>query len=65
MSNKPEIGNAVERGSNVYVYDERNSPLFSRPGELHGYTSNTVSILRENRIHTYDSRGTSLSVRHA
>lgn len=57
------IGSAIERGSSVYVYDEKNIPMFTRPGELYGYTSSTVSILRENRIHTYDANGISKSVR--
>ena len=31
------IGSAMERGSAVYVYDEKGHLLFSKPGKLIGY----------------------------
>ena len=40
------IGSAMERGSAVYVYDEKGHLLFSKPGKLIGYTASTVSIQR-------------------
>ena len=42
MENK--IGMAKQNGSSVEVYDENGSYLFSRNGELAGFTLNTVAI---------------------
>lgn len=50
------IATAVQRGNWVYVYDERGNSIMSLDGELHGFTSNTVSIKRGNWIHVYDER---------
>lgn len=41
------IATAIQRGSRVYVYDERKHELFSKNGELHGYTGSSVSIKDE------------------
>ena len=57
------IGSASERGSLVYVYDEKGRPLFTQSAGsgprdgLRGYTSSTVSIQRGHLVHTYDDRG--------
>jgi hypothetical protein len=57
------IGNAVQRGSFVYVYDEKGRQLRalsagSMPGDgLKGYTSSTVNIRRGSFIYTYDEKG--------
>ena len=57
------IGNAVQRGSLVYVYDEKGRQLSSiiagsgpKDG-LTGYTSSTVNIRRGTLIYTYDEKG--------
>lgn len=61
------IGNAVEKGSFVYVYDEKGHQLFTKPrgsqpnDGLKGYTSNTVNIRRGSFIYTYDAKGHQLS----
>ena len=57
------IGSAVQRGSFVYVYDEKGRQLASVPaGEgLQGYTGSTVSVRRGAFIHTYDERGRQVS----
>lgn len=62
------IGNAVQRGSVVYVYDEKGRQLFSqsagnaaRGDGLKGYTSSTVNIQRGSVIYTYDVRGRQIS----
>jgi hypothetical protein len=61
------IGSAVQRGSLVYVYDERGRRLTSLlAGEgpkdgLQGYTSSTVSVRRSSLIYTYDEKGRRLS----
>jgi hypothetical protein len=56
------IGSAVQRGSLIYVYDEKGHRLTSLlagggPKEgLQGYTSSTVSVRRGSLVHTYDVR---------
>ena len=57
------IGNAVQRGSMVYVYDEKGRQIASvmagnGPNDgLKGYTSSTVNVQRGSMIYTYDERG--------
>lgn len=51
------IGSAMDRGSAVYVYDEKGHLLYSKPGKLVGYTASTVSIQRVKTVYTYDERG--------
>ena len=57
------IGNAVQRGSFVYVYDEKGRQLCtvsagSGPDDgLKGYTSSTVNVRRGAFIYTYDEKG--------
>ena len=52
------IGSAVQRGSLVYVYDEKGRRLTSLlagkgpKDELQGYTSSTVSVRRGSLIYT-------------
>lgn len=55
---------AVQKGNFVYVYGTGNRTLFSKIGELHGYTSNSVSIKKGNLIYTYNERGIQIAVRH-
>ena len=62
-SNRKQIGNAVDRGGVVYVYDERGHQICGLPGGngpddgLKGYTSGTVSIRRGPVLYTYDAQG--------
>jgi len=51
------IGNAVQRGNSVYVFNEKNLSLFTASGELMGYTSSLVNIKRENTIYSYNEKG--------
>ncbi len=51
------IGNALQKGSTVYVYDEKGRTLYTKSGELAGYTGSTVSIKVNNTLYTYDERG--------
>ena len=55
------ISTAIQRGSFVYVYDEKNRQIFSHSGQLNGYTSSTVSIKRGSFVYTYDERGRQIS----
>ncbi len=54
------ISTAVQRGSYVYVYKDKNSS-FSIQGTLHGYTGSTVSVKRGNYVYTYDEKGKIIS----
>ncbi len=57
------IGNAVQRGNIIYVYDDRNRQIFTisagtAPGDgLKGYTGARVNVRRGNIIYSYDERG--------
>ena len=60
------IGSAVQRGSQVYVHDEKGRRLAmlyagSDPQDgLKGYTGAAVSIRRGAHVYTYDERGRQL-----
>ena len=54
---KMAIGSAVQRGNSVNVYNERGVMLFSKVGELIGYTGATVTICRGNQAITYSDKG--------
>jgi hypothetical protein len=62
------IGNALHKGSSIFVYDEKGRQLFtisagSGPHDgLTGYTSNTVNIRRGSSIFTYNEKGHQISV---
>lgn len=57
------IGNAVQRGSWVHVYKDKNQQLFVQsagngPGDgLKGYTSHSVNIQRGSWIYSYNEKG--------
>lgn len=57
------IGNAVQRGSFIYVYDEKGhqiAMIAGGPGPNDGltsYTSSTVNVRRNAFIYTYKERG--------
>ena len=58
------IGNVVQSGSWIYIYDENNKriggaiPAGKKPGDgLKGYTSNTVNVQSGSWIYTYDEKG--------
>lgn len=61
------IGNAVQRGSLVYVYDEKGRQLTALSAGngpkdgLQGYTSSTVNVRRGSIICSYDERGRQLT----
>lgn len=59
------IETAIQKGSYVYVYGQGNRSLFSCPGELHGFTSATVSVRRGSYVYTYDARGHVISSHYA
>jgi len=53
------IANVVDRGSMLWVYDERGQLLGQVPkgDSLQGCTSTTVSVRRGSMIYTYNERG--------
>jgi hypothetical protein len=53
------IGSAVQRGSWVYVYDEKGRQLTTvAAGEgLQGFTGSSVSVRRGAWIYTFDEKG--------
>jgi hypothetical protein len=51
------IGTAIQKNLTVYVYDEKNRRIFSKSGELYGYTSSSVSIKKGNTVYVYNDRG--------
>jgi len=61
------IGNAVQRGSFVYIYDEKGRQIGSasagsgKDDGLKGYTSTTVNIRRGSFIYTYNEKGQQIS----
>lgn len=60
MSNET-IGTAVQKGETVYVYNERGTQIFTRGGQLVGFTSSTVSVKIGSSIHVYNANGTQIS----
>lgn len=50
------ITTAIQRGKIVFVYDKMRL-LFTRPGELVGFTGSTVSIKRNRTVFVYNERG--------
>lgn len=62
------IGSAVQRGSYVYVYDERGRQLAMVPAGtgpqdgLQGYTGTTVSVRRGSYVYTHDEKGRQLAM---
>lgn len=55
MENK--IGMVKQNGSSVEVYDVEGHYLFSRTGELTGFTSQTVAIKEGSYVCVYDANG--------
>ena len=62
------IGNAVQKGSWIYIYDEKGHQTGVVPigggkdDGLKGYTSSTVNVRKGSWIYSYDEKGSQLSV---
>jgi hypothetical protein len=60
------IGSVVQRGSTIYIYDEKGRSLTAvsaggkPPDGLVGYTSTTVSVRRGSTIYMYNEKGMSV-----
>ena len=60
------IAIAMQRGSYVEVFNERNRQIFCRVGELHGHTSTTVTVKgRDGFLTVWDEKGKFVCARHA
>jgi uncharacterized protein YheU (UPF0270 family) len=63
------IGNVVQRGQAIYVYDEKGQQIAvlsgGADGTLAGYTSTTVNIKKGQTIYSYNERGQQVAVTHA
>lgn len=65
------IGNAIHKGSTVYIYDDKNrqTASISCPSGgnngLKGYTGSQVNIQKGSTIYSYDERGCQISSRSA
>ena len=55
-----QIAVAKQNGNAVDVYDEEGHYLFSRSGELVGFTATTVAIKDSQSISVYDANGSYL-----
>lgn len=51
------IATAKQNGSTVYVYNEKGSLLFSKSGNLVGFTGSSVTIKSGSTNYTYDEKG--------
>jgi hypothetical protein len=53
------IANAVQRGSTVFLHDEKGRQIatVSAGDGLYGFTSTSVSIRRGQTIYIYDEKG--------
>lgn len=58
------ISTAIQKGSYVYVYDEKNHQIASQHGDLYGYTSSTFSIKKGNYVYTFDEKNHQISSKH-
>jgi hypothetical protein len=59
------IASAIQRGTTVYVYDEKGYTLFTKTGKLMGFTSTTVTIQSDSGTtqYVYDEKGYTLFTR--
>ena len=51
------ITTAIQRGSYVYVYGDKNRQLYSKQGQLAGFTVSAVSVKRGSYVYVYDEKG--------
>jgi hypothetical protein len=62
------ITNAVQRGTTIYVYNERGQQILALSGDpnsLKGYTSGSVNVLRGSSLYTYNEQGQVINVMSA
>ena len=52
-----QVSYAIQDGRSVKVYNDRKGLIFSKMGELSGYTANTVTIKDGRSLKVYNSKG--------
>ncbi|WP_418185342.1 hypothetical protein ACNSOS_11095 [Aliarcobacter vitoriensis] len=63
------IGNVMEKGNYVYIYDEKNQQtgmisIFPNNGDrLMGYTSSTINVKKGSYVYTYNEKAQQISMR--
>lgn len=55
------ISTVIQKGSTVYVYNEKNSIIFTTNGTLLGYTGSTVTVERGSTAYVYNDKGSIIS----
>ncbi|MDO2409212.1 hypothetical protein [Campylobacter magnus] len=55
------ISTAIQKGSRVYVYNEKNSKIFDKKGELYGFTSITCFGKKSYTVYVYNEKGSQIS----
>ncbi len=58
------IGYAIQRGTRVYVYDDRNHEISNREGELLGFSSTAYVVKKDHQTNVYDEHGHILKTVH-
>ena len=60
------IALAIIKNGSLYVYNEKNHQLFTRPASgltLLGFTASNVSVARKTTAYIYDEKGRQISSR--
>lgn len=59
------ISSAQQKGGTVYVFNEKGVQLWSKGGELKGYTGTSVSIQKGSTVFTFNEKGNQISAKSA
>lgn len=51
------IGYAIQKGSRVYVYDDKNHEITNKGGELLGFSSTSYVVKNGRQVLVYDEHG--------
>lgn len=56
------ISYVKQEGNTIYVFNENNTNIMIKNGELVGYTSETISIKQGNTTYVFDEKGSNIRV---
>lgn len=59
------IGSAQQKGGTVFVFNEKGVQLWSKGGDLKGYTGSSVSIQKGSTVFTFNEKGQQTSAKSA
>ena len=51
------IGYAIQKGSRVFVYDDKNHEITNKGGELLGFSSTSYVVKNGRQVLVYDEHG--------